>query len=65
MPVKNFFIKYLEDFRKHKPEKLKIIVIDNAAFYSTKDIILPENIVFLPNLSKHQINESPIHIFTQ
>ncbi len=45
---KELFIKYLEDFSKHKPEELKIIVIDNAAFHSTKDIILPQNIVLMP-----------------
>src|SRR5680860_1776910 len=45
---KDFFIKYLEDFSKHKPEELKIIVIDNAAFHSTKDLILPGNIVLMP-----------------
>ena len=45
---KDLFIKYLEDFSKHKPEELKIIVIDNAAFHSTKDIVLPENIVLMP-----------------
>lgn len=45
---KDLFIKYLEDFSKHKPEELKIIVIDNAAFHSTKDIDLPENIVLMP-----------------
>jgi len=45
---KEFFIKYLEDLSKHKPEELKIIIIDNAAFHSTKDIILPGNIVLMP-----------------
>lgn len=45
---KDLFIKYLEDFSQHKPEELKIIVIDNAAFHSTKDIVLPENIVLMP-----------------
>jgi len=45
---KDLFIKYLDDFSKHKPEELKIIVIDNAAFHSTKDIVLPENIVLMP-----------------
>lgn len=45
---KAFFIKYLEDFSKHKPEELKIIIIDNAAFHSTKDVELPENIILLP-----------------
>ena len=45
---KDFFIKYLEDFSKHKPRELKIMIIDNAAFHSTKDIVLPENIVLMP-----------------
>jgi transposase len=45
---KDLFIKYLEDFSRHKPEELKIIVIDNAAFHSTKDIVLPQNIVLMP-----------------
>lgn len=45
---KEFFIKYLEDFSKHKPLELKIMIIDNAAFHSTKDIEIPENIVLLP-----------------
>lgn len=44
---KELFIKYLEDFSKHKPEELKILVVDNAAFHSTKDITLPENIILL------------------
>jgi len=44
---KEFFIKYLEDFSKHKPEELKILVVDNAAFHSTKEVILPKNIVLL------------------
>lgn len=45
---KDLFIKYLEDFSKHKPQELKIIIIDNAAFHSTKGIILPQNIVLMP-----------------
>jgi transposase len=45
---KELFIKYLDDFSKHKPEELKIIVIDNASFHSTKDYKLPENIVLIP-----------------
>ena len=45
---KDLFIKYLEDFSQHKPKELKIIVIDNAAFHSTKDVVLPENIVLMP-----------------
>jgi len=44
---KELFIKYLEDFSKHKPQELKILVVDNAAFHSTKDVVLPENIVLL------------------
>jgi transposase len=45
---KDLFIKYLEDFSLHKPDELKIIVIDNAAFHSTKDIVLPQNIILMP-----------------
>jgi transposase len=45
---KDLFINYLTDFSKQKPDELKIIVIDNASFHSSKDIILPENIVLLP-----------------
>ena len=44
---KDLFIKYLEDFSKQKSTELKIIVIDNAAFHSTKDIELPGNIILL------------------
>lgn len=45
---KEFFIRYLEDLSKHRPRELKIIVIDNAGFHSTKDIILPENVILMP-----------------
>ena len=45
---KELFVKYLQDFSRHKPDELKILVIDNAAFHSTKDVILPKNIVLLP-----------------
>ena len=45
---KDFFIKYLQDFSNHKPGELKIMIIDNAAFHSTKDVVLPENIVLMP-----------------
>ena len=45
---KELFIQYLEDFSKHKPNELKILIIDNASFHSTKDVILPDNIVLLP-----------------
>ncbi len=44
---KELFIKYLEDFSKEKPEELKILIVDNAAFHSTKDVELPKNIVLL------------------
>ena len=45
---KEFFIKYLKDFSKHKPNELKIILIDNSSFHSTKEVILPENIILMP-----------------
>jgi len=44
---KEFFIKYLNDFSNENPKELKIIVVDNAAFHSTKDIELPDNIILL------------------
>jgi len=46
--TKEFFIKYLQDFSEHKPKELKIMVIDNASFHSTKNIELPDNIILLP-----------------
>lgn len=46
--TKEFFIKYLEDFSKHKPRELKIVIIDNASFHSTKNVVIPENIILLP-----------------
>lgn len=45
---KGLFVKYLEDFSNHKPTELKIMIIDNAAFHSTKEVILPENIIIIP-----------------
>ena len=45
---KEFFIKYLQDFSEKDPRELKIIIIDNASFHSTKDIELPNNIVLVP-----------------
>lgn len=45
---KNAFIAYLNDLSLHKPKELKIVIIDNAAFHSTKDIQLPKNIILIP-----------------
>ena len=45
---KNAFIAYLQDLSLYKPRELKILIIDNAAFHSTKDVQLPENIILLP-----------------
>lgn len=44
---KELFIEYLEGFANHKPKELKILIIDNAAFHSTKDSVPPENIILL------------------
>ncbi len=44
---KEFFVKYLIDFSNENPKELKILIVDNAAFHSTKDINLPENIILL------------------
>lgn len=45
---KQMFAEYLKDFSLHKPEELKIVLIDNAGFHSTKDVVLPENIILIP-----------------
>lgn len=38
------FEAYLNALSKHRAEELKILVIDNAGFHSTKNIKIPENI---------------------
>lgn len=45
---KNAFVGYLKDLSLNKPKELKVLIIDNAAFHSTKDVEIPENIVLLP-----------------
>jgi transposase len=40
----SIFEQYLLAFSKHNPDELKIIIIDNAAFHSTKNFKIPENI---------------------
>jgi transposase len=41
------FYKYIQAFSKHKPNELKIIIIDNAGFHSLAKYDIPENIVFI------------------
>ena len=41
------FQTYLNDFSKHKPNEYKIMVIDNASFHPTKDIVIPDTIFLL------------------
>ena len=38
------FYKYLIELSKHRPNELKIIIIDNAGFHSLQQYKLPENI---------------------
>ena len=45
---KNAFSAYINDLATYKPRELKILIIDNATFHSTKDIQIPENIMLLP-----------------
>lgn len=45
---KNAFIAYLKDLSLYNPRELKILIIDNAAFHSTKNVELPENIILVP-----------------
>ena len=41
------FEAYLHEFSKQKHEELKILIIDNAGFHSTKNISIPENIILV------------------
>lgn len=41
------FETYLQEFAKHRPNEAKIVVIDNAAFHSTKNFTVPKNIFLL------------------
>lgn len=45
---KDLFLAYLEDLSLKNPKELKILLIDNAAFHSTKNVILPDNIKLIP-----------------
>lgn len=38
------FFRYLEQLSLHRPEQLKIVIIDNAGFHSLKEYKLPDNI---------------------
>jgi len=38
------FEAYLDAFSKYKPDQLKILIMDNAGFHSTKYIKVPDNI---------------------
>lgn len=38
------FEAYLNELSKHRPREAKILIIDNAGFHSTKNIIVPSNI---------------------
>lgn len=38
------FEAYLKAFSNHRPAENKILVIDNAGFHSTKNIVIPNNI---------------------
>lgn len=44
---KRIFHDYLQQLAAHKPKELKIVVIDNAGFHSTKDMEIPRNIRLL------------------
>ena len=41
------FEAYLNSFSEYKPTELKLMIIDNAGFHSTKNIIVPNNIILI------------------
>lgn len=44
---------FLNELAQQKPEELKIMVLDNAAFHKAKSLVIPQNIkfIFLPPYS--------------
>ena len=41
------FEAYLKAFSEERPRELKIVIIDNAGFHSTKNIEVPEDIILI------------------
>ena len=52
------FESYLHAFSKQNKEEFKIVVIDNAGFHATKNIIIPENI-YLINIPPYSPELNP------
>lgn len=44
---KQIFQAYMNALSLHRPNELKILVIDNAGFHSTKNLTIPHNIELL------------------
>lgn len=42
---KNAFLAYLNDLALISLRELKLVIIDNAAFHSTKDVIISDNTI--------------------
>jgi len=55
MPFCNseMFQRYLEEFSRHNPKELKVMILDNGAFHLAKPLVIPDNILlkFLPPYS--------------
>ena len=52
------FEAYLKALSEHRPSEFKIVVIDNAGFHSTKNIVVPSNI-FLLNIPAYSPELNP------
>lgn len=52
------FEAYLNALSVHRPQEFKIVVIDNAGFHSTKNIVVPSNI-FLLNIPAYSPELNP------
>ena len=52
------FEAYLKALSAHRPSEFKIVVIDNAGFHSTKNIVVPSNI-FLLNIPAYSPELNP------
>ncbi|QZZ19429.1 hypothetical protein J5X98_01495 [Leptothermofonsia sichuanensis E412] len=38
---------FLEEFSKAYPDSLNILQVDNGRFHSSKDLVVPENVILL------------------
>jgi len=43
----DMFQLYLDEFSRHKPNELKVLILDNGAFHKAKKLRIPDNIILI------------------